>query len=115
MLVRSTEERSAVLAELVLDFTTGVDLAFANGGLAFVFAAPAADAFDVTITQNPLAIPPAVIEQIFEQLAPRVFASVQDALPVFPLPQFVGLNLQPVEVSRVGPGFALFANLAPAG
>lgn len=108
-------EEGAVLAELVIDFTTGLDLTFADGGLAFGFAAPAADAFDVTITQNPLAIPPAVIEQLFEQLAPRVFASVQDALPTFPLPEFVGLALQPVEISRLGTGFALFANLAPSG
>ena len=105
----------AVMMELVIDFTTGVDLQFADGGLAFGFDTPAADAFDVTITQNPLNIPPAIIEQVFEELSPRVFASVQDALPKFPLPQFVGLNLQPVEVNRLGTGFVLYANLVPAG
>jgi len=105
----------AVLMELVIDFTTGIDLSFEDGGLAFGIRPPAADAFDVTVTQNPLGIPDAVIEQVFEQLAPRVFGSVQDALPKFPLPQFVGLNLQPVEVNRQGTGFVLFANLVPAG
>jgi hypothetical protein len=104
----------AVMMELVIDFTTGVDLVFANGGLGFGFDAPAADAFSTTITQNPLAIPPALIEQVFEELSPRVFASVQDALPSFPLPQFVGLNLEPVEVNRLGTGFVLYANLVPA-
>lgn len=108
-------EEGRVLAELVLDFTTGVDLTFADGGLAFAFDTPAPEAFDVTITHNPLALPPAIIEQLFELLAPRVFASVQDALPTFPLPEFVGLALQPVEVARLGTGFALYANLAPSG
>jgi hypothetical protein len=114
VLVKSTGPE-AVMMELVLDFTTGIDMAFVDGGLAFGFDAPAADAFDVTITQNPLNIPEALIEQVFEQLSPRVFASVQDALPQFPLPQFVGLHLQPVQVARLGTGFVLYANLVPAG
>lgn len=104
----------AVMMELVIDFTTGVDLVYANGGLGFELDAPAAEAFSTVITQNPLAIPPALIEQVFEELSPRVFGSVQDALPSFPLPQFVGLNLAPVEVNRLGTGFVLYANLVPA-
>lgn len=114
VLLRSPDGK-VVLGEIVVDFTTGIDLTFADGGLAFVFAPPAAADLEVTITQNPLALPAAVIELVVEQLTPRVFASLQDALPVFPLPEFVGLSLQPVEVGRLGPGFALFANLAPAG
>jgi len=104
----------AVMMELVIDFTTGVDLAYVNGGLGFQLGAPAADAFSTVITQNPLNIPPALIEQVFEELSPRVFASVQDALPSFPLPQFVGLNLSPVEINRLGTGFVLYANLVTA-
>jgi hypothetical protein len=110
-----TVDPSAVLMELVIDFTTGVDLSFQDGGLAFGIRAPAADAFDVAITKNPLGIPDAIIEQVFEQLTPRVFESVQDALPKFPLPQFVGLNLQPVEVNRQGTGFVIYTNLVPGG
>ena len=105
----------AVMIQLVIDFTTGVDLQSVNGGLGFAIGQPAADAFATTITRNPLGIPEEVIEQVFEQLAPEVFASVQDALPAFPLPQFVGLDLQPVEVNRLGTGFVLYANLVPAG
>jgi hypothetical protein len=44
-----------------------------------------------------------------------VFASVQDVLPSFPLPQFAGLDLSLVEINRVGSGFVLFADLVPAG
>jgi hypothetical protein len=111
----NSSDPDAVMMELVIDFTTGIDLQFVNGGLGFAIAQPAADAFDVTITKNPMRIPEAVIEQVFEQLSPQVFASVQDALPSFPLPQFVGLNLQPVEVNRFGTGFVLYANLVAAG
>lgn len=37
-----------------------------------------------------------------------------EALPKFPLPQFVGLDLQLVEVARVGSGFVLYTALVPA-
>ncbi|HEY8545989.1 MAG TPA: hypothetical protein VIL36_13115 [Acidimicrobiales bacterium] len=107
-------EPEAVIMELVIDFTTGVDMVSTPDGLGFSFDAPAADAFSTTITQNPLAIPPVLIDQVFHELSPRVFASVQDALPSFPLPQFVGLNLETVEVNRLGTGFVLYANLVPA-
>lgn len=36
-----------------------------------------------------------------------------EALPKFPLPQFVGLDLQLVEVARVGSGL-LYTALVPA-
>jgi hypothetical protein len=38
---------------------------------------------------------------------------VQDALPGFPLPEFVGMQLEPVEVGRAGSGLVLFTNLVP--
>ena len=60
------------------------------------------------------AIPPALIDAVFAQLTPQVFGAVQDVLPAFPLPGFAGLGLAPVEISRVGSGFVLFADLVPA-
>ncbi len=111
--IRTTDD-DAVFLELVLDFRTGVGMALRNGGLAFTFAPPAAGDLVATITQNPNNLPDALVQQVFQQLSPQVFASVQDVLPSFPLPQFAGLDLSLVELGRVGSGFVLFADLTPA-
>ena len=102
------------LIQLVIDFRTGVGMVFDGTGLAFTFNQPADEDFAATITANPLNLPPAVVEDVFRALSPRVFAAVGDALPSFPLPQFVGLNLNPVQIGRQGTGFVLYANLTPA-
>jgi hypothetical protein len=103
------------LLQLVIDFRTGVGMEFDGTGLAFTFAQPADEDFSATITQNPLNLPPAIVEDVFRALSPRVFDAVGDALPSFPLPQFVGLQLNPVQIARQGTGFVLYANLTPAG
>jgi hypothetical protein len=103
-----------VLLELVLDFRTGIGLELVDGGLGFTFAQPAEEDFSATISKNPLGLPEALITSVFQQLSPQVFASVQDVLPSFPLPQFAGLDLSLVEINRVGSGFVLFADLVPA-
>jgi hypothetical protein len=102
------------LIQLVIDFRTGVGMVFDGTGLAFTFDQPADEDFAATITQNPLNLPPAIVTDVFRELSPRVFAAVGDALPSFPLPQFVGLNLSPVQIARQGTGFVLYANLTPA-
>jgi hypothetical protein len=111
--IRTTDD-NAVFLELVLDFRTGVGLVFGGAGLAFAFAPPAAGELTTTITRNPNSLPESLVGSVFEQLSPQVFASVQDVLPSFPLPEFAGLDLAPVEISRVGSGFVLFADLVPA-
>ncbi|MFO7280243.1 MAG: hypothetical protein C0P77_007545 [Thermoanaerobacterales bacterium] len=107
-------DNPTLLLELVLDFRTGVGLELADDGLAFTFAQPSEDDLEATIIENPLGLPPALIEAVFAELAPQVFGSVKDKLPSFPLPQFAGLDLSLVEVNRVGSGFVLFADLVPA-
>jgi hypothetical protein len=99
----------------VLDFRTGVGLELVDGGLGFSFAQPAEEDMSATVVKNPLALPESLIAAVFQQLSPQVFASVQDVLPSFPLPQFAGLDLSLVEINRVGSGFVLFADLVPAG
>ena len=111
--IRNTDDNATFL-ELVLDFRTGVGMTLAGGGLAFTFDPPAAGDLSATITKNPNHLPESIVQQVFTQLTPQVFASVQDVLPSFPLPQFAGLNLSLVEISRVGSGFVLFADLVPA-
>jgi hypothetical protein len=112
--VKTNDEASALLMELVIDFTTGVGLGLDGGGLAFDFDQPAPEDFSSDIVQNPLKLPESVVDQVFAALSPQVFAAVGQALPRFPLPQFVGLDLSLVEVTRVGPGFVLYTDLVPA-
>jgi hypothetical protein len=103
------------LIELVLDFRTGVGMVYDGTGLAFTFDQPAEEDFSATITKNPLNLPPDIVQAVFRQLSPQVFGAVQDTLPSFPLPQFVGLALSPVQIARQGTGFVLYANLTPGG
>ena len=98
----------------MLDFRTGVGLVLTDTGLGFTFAQPAAEDLSATITKNTFNLPEPLVAGVFQQLSPQVFASVQDTLPSFPLPQFAGLDLSLVEISRVGSGFVLFADLVPA-
>ncbi|MGH9259310.1 MAG: hypothetical protein ACRD08_05325, partial [Acidimicrobiales bacterium] len=112
--IKTSDETNAILLELVLDFRTGVGLELVDGGLGFTFDQPAPGDLTATISKNPLGLPEALVATVFQQLSPQVFASVQDMLPSFPLPQFAGLNLSLVEISRVGSGFVLFADLVPA-
>jgi hypothetical protein len=100
---------------MVLDFRTGMGMQLVNGGLGFTFNQPAPEDFRATVTVNPNNLPEDLIQSVFQQRLPRVFASVQDSLPSFPLPQFAGLDLAPVEIGRVGSGFVLFADLVAAG
>jgi hypothetical protein len=113
--IRTAGDPAVVLLSLVLDFRTGVGLELVDGGLAFSFAQPAEEDMSATVVNNPLALPESLVAAVFQQLSPQVFASVQDTLPSFPLPQFAGLDLSLVEINRVGSGFVLFADLVPAG
>jgi hypothetical protein len=112
--VLRTTDDNATFLELVLDFETGVGLTLVDGGLGFTFDPPAPRDLTATITQNPNNLPAALVDQVFASLTPQVFASVQDVLPSFPLPQFAGLDLALVDIDRVGSGFVLFSDLVPA-
>jgi hypothetical protein len=112
--VNTDDANKALLMDLVIDFTTGVDLELDDEGLAFGFNQPAPEDFSSDIVQNPLNLPPALVDQVFASLTPQVFDEVGEVLPRFPMPQFVGLDLQLVEVDRVGDGFVLYTDLVPA-
>ena len=113
--IRTHQRQRACCFELVLDFRTGVGLELVDGGLGFSFAQPAAEDMTPRSSRTRWRCPSRSSTAVFQQLSPQVFASVQDVLPSFPLPQFAGLDLSLVEINRVGSGFVLFADLVPAG
>jgi hypothetical protein len=67
----------------------------------------------MTVIQNPLGTNEAELEQVLPAVFRPLIPELAGALSGFPIPQFFGLQLQGVEVSKNGGFLALFANLAP--
>ena len=82
-------------------------LAFA----AVTVAPPDASDMIMTVLYNPLGTDEAQLEQTLPAVFSPLVPSLAGALSGFPVPQFFGLSLQGVEVSKNGGFLALFANL----
>jgi hypothetical protein len=101
-----------VFLALELDLDAGVDLAFTPAGLAFTLATPPASAIGVVVTKNLVDTDETVLASTFRNLFPMFAAELESAIEAFPVPSLLGLDLEPVEVARLGGGFlGLFANL----
>jgi len=68
----------------------------------------------MAIVYNPLGADEAQVESVLPGVIRPLIPELAGALSGFPVPQFFGLNLVPVEVSKNGEFLSLFANLAPA-
>ena len=66
----------------------------------------------MTVIYNPLGTNEAQLEETLPAVFRPLVPSLAGALSGFPVPQFFGLSLQGVEVSKNGDFLALFANLA---
>ena len=100
----------------VLDARMGMNLAFLpdGSGLSISLSPPAISDLAVVVLENPLGANESQVETVLPALIQPLIPSLAGALSGFPLPQFFGLSLQGVEVSRSGQFLSLFANLAPA-
>jgi hypothetical protein len=104
------------LLVIEIDLDAGLDLNFTQQGLEFALNTAGAQ-IDVTVLFSLLAATDAEIVTTFEQLFPFFAADLENAIDAFPVPSLLGLELAPVEVSRLGGGYlGLFADLtlAPA-
>lgn len=113
------EIRRADNDELVLagafDTNVGMDLQFAPGGLGIVLSPPLAGDVTVAIVENPLGVNEALLETaILPPLVGALLPDLASSLASFPLPDFLGLQLNGVEVSKNGEFLSLFADLTPA-
>jgi hypothetical protein len=102
---------------LEVDLDAGLDLTFTNAGLEFALATPASQDIGITVTTSVLSTPHAQLVAIFQSLFPFFAPELESAIEAFPVPSFLGLELDPVEVAQLDGGFiGLFANLdlAPA-
>jgi hypothetical protein len=94
----------------------GLDLDFLpdGSGLAVSIAAPGESDAVMSVIHNPLGTNEAELEVALPALIRPLIPQLAGAIAGFPLPQFFGLNLAGVEVSRSGQFMSLFANLTPA-
>ena len=99
-----------------LDARLGMNLAFLpdGSGLAITLSPPQIGDVTISIIENPLGASESQVETVLPSLVTPLIPQLAGALSGFPLPQFFGLSLQGVEVSRSGQFLSLFANLAPA-
>jgi len=101
---------------LALDFSAGLDIAFDPATNALAFSVQSVDSANLTIAvvQNILRIPDATIQTALPPLIEPILPSLGEGLGAFPLPTFLGLQLQSVEVTRTGSFLTLYANLVAA-
>ncbi|MDG2306645.1 MAG: DUF4215 domain-containing protein [Candidatus Binatia bacterium] len=97
------------------DTNIGMDLEFAPGGLGIVLSAPLAGDITVAIIHNPLGVDEVALETtVLPPLVSVLLPDLASSLASFPLPEFLGLNLSGVEVSKNDEFLSLFADLSPA-
>src|SRR5262249_33465793 len=98
------------------DARLGMDFDFLpNGpGIAITIAPPSAADVAMSVIYNPLGTDEAQLEAVLPGLIRTQIPDLAGALAGFPLPQFFGLSLGGVEVSRTGQFMGLYANLRPA-
>jgi hypothetical protein len=102
----------AVVLQGAVDADIPLDLAFVSGGLAFDLGEPSSDDVTVTVLVNPLGVNEAALEtEVLPPLVSTLLPSVAGSLASFPLPEFFGLGLSGVEITRQGQFMALYANL----
>jgi hypothetical protein len=68
----------------------------------------------IAVLDNPLGANETQVETVLPALVTPLIPQLAGALAGCPLPQFFGLQLDGVEVSRNGQFLSLFANLVPA-
>jgi hypothetical protein len=102
---------------LSVDAPLGFDLAFdeAAGELAPTITPPDASAVTTRVHVNEVGGDEVAIETVFSQLFPNFVTSLGASFGAFPLPEFLGLRLDVIEIGRHGDYHALYSNLTPAG
>jgi hypothetical protein len=100
---------------LAVDAPLGFDLAYdaEAGQLAPTITAPPVDAISARVVGNAVGTDESHVEEIFPGLFPTFVGAVGDVFAGFPLPSFLGLKLNVLEVARHGNYFVLYSTLDP--
>lgn len=103
-----------VLATIAVDARLGFNMAFSMGAITLAITPPGPADLTIALIENPLSVDEAAVQSVVPALLGPLLPSLADALGSIPLPQFFGLQLQGVEVSRLSGGhMGIFANLTP--
>jgi hypothetical protein len=112
MIVDVRLARTGVLVlGLAIDAAAGLDLLIESGSIDFDFGAPDPADVAVTVLNNPADVDEMVVEDFIVAILPIAFPDLAGALGGLPLPTFLGLQLDPIEVSKQGDFLSIFANL----
>lgn len=100
---------------LSVDAPLGFEMGFdpEAGQLAPTITAPTSDLVTTRVHVNELKTNEAALESVFSQLFPNFVSSLGASFGAFPLPAFLGLDLDVLEVARHGEYFTLYSNLNP--
>jgi len=110
-----TEEALPTAVVVQVDTTVGLDADFAGGEIAFLLGTNVqAEDIGVTLTTNNLGAQEADLVAIIQGLFTFALPELAGALEGFPLPAFLGLQLENVSVDRAGEFMTLYLDLAPA-
>ncbi len=98
---------------LALDAPLGFDLAYdaVAAELAPTITPPAAAAIDARVIRNAVKANEPAVEALFPNLFPLFADALTDSFAAFPLPGFLGLDLDVLEVDRAGQHYVLYADL----
>lgn len=113
--VTANDGSEEVALTAAFDAQLGMNAEFVPGALGIVLAPPAAGAVQIAIIDNPLGVNEATLEtNILPPLVSSLIPDLASSLSSFPLPDFLGLSLNGLEVTRTGQFVSLYTNLTPA-
>jgi hypothetical protein len=100
-------------AEMMLDADVGIELAVdeGTGSLVFELAPPDPSNVSVKSVENPIGADLSNVEALLPQIVGSFLPALAGGLGSFPLPSFLGLTLDVVEVGRNGQMLTIYANL----
>src|SRR5262249_53368620 len=99
--------------KIVADVRTGLTFAFNNAtsALDFTPALPLTQNITIVILENQIGTDENALQGVLPAILAQVFPVLGDTLGGFPLPSFLGISLQGVEVSRAGQFLSIYTNL----
>jgi hypothetical protein len=101
------------LLRLSVSSPLGFELGFdeVSGTLAPAITAGPSSQVQAKVIDNAIGADTASIETLFPTLFPNFVSSLGDSFAAFPMPSFLGLDVDVVELARQGNSFVLYANL----
>ena len=102
---------SGLIIKGTIDAKAGLNLAFDSQTSSLAFSVGGISNIAIAFLKNNVNANEANLVSVLNFLLPDLLPALGDGLGAFPLPQFFGLSLDGVEVTRTGQFYSLYANL----